>query len=85
MCDFCDNIKDSKWIKETSPYDRYNCIVQTEEKTFGLWVECEDYYYSGIAMQINFCPKCGFNLIQADLLRKARAKSPHAQKYGFDF
>lgn len=85
MCDFCDDIKDAEWFKEHDPWDRDNAIIQTGEKTFGLWIECDDYFYSGIAMKINFCPKCGANLTQEALLKKEHINNPYYQKYGFDF
>lgn len=25
----------------------------------GLYIPCDDWYYSKIVMNINFCPKCG--------------------------
>lgn len=62
MCDFCNNIKDVKYIKECPSWERITEIVQTGECSFGLWVECGDYYYSGIAMKINYCPICGRKL-----------------------
>ena len=74
MCNFCDNIKDEKWYEEHDPYTRYDTIVQTGEKTFGLWIECEDYYYSGVAMAINFCPMCGADLAQEAFLKKGTCK-----------
>lgn len=85
MCDFCNNIKDVEYIRKHPSWERVTEIAQTEENTFGLWVECEDYYYSGIAMKINFCPTCGANLAQEALLKKERANNPYYQKYGFDF
>ncbi len=81
MCDFCDNIKDKEWFEERDSWDRKNAIVQTGEKTFGLWIECDDYFYSGVAMKINFCPICGTNLS----LKKKDASTSFYQKYGFDF
>jgi len=85
MCDFCDNIKDKEWYEEHDSYTRSNTIVQTGEKTFGLWIECEDWYYSGVAMKINFCPMCGADLAQEALLKKERVNNPYYQKHGFDF
>lgn len=81
MCDFCDNIKDKEWFEERDSWDRKNAIVQIGEKTFGLWVECEDYFYSGVAMKIKFCPICGANLS----LKKKDASTSFYQKHGFDF
>ena len=85
MCNFCDNIKDKEWYQEHNSWDRDNAIVQTGEKTFGLWIECEDCFYSGVAMKINFCPMCGADLTQKAFLKKKHAINPYYQKYGFDF
>lgn len=80
MCDFCDNIKDVEQYKEHPFYERDNTIVQTKEKTFGLWIECDDYFYSRIAMYINYCPMCGTNLkLKEDKSNKEKKKSPFAQ------
>lgn len=62
MCNFCDNIKDIEWYKEHAFWERDNAIVQTGEKIFGLWIECDDSFFSGVAMKIKFCPLCGANL-----------------------
>ena len=85
MCDFCDNIKDKEWFEERDSWDRKNAIVQIGEKTFGLWIECEDYFYSGVAMKIKFCPLCGADLAR-EIERKEKLKNnPYYQKYGFNF
>lgn len=62
MCNFCDNIKDEEWYKEHHTWDTDNAIVQTGEKTFGLWIEYDDWFCSGVAMKIKFCPICGREL-----------------------
>lgn len=62
MCNLCNNIKKIKQYEEIDSWDRYNTIVQKKNKTFGLWIECEDFYYSGVAMEINYCPICGRKL-----------------------
>ena len=85
MCDFCDNIKDVEYIKEHHSWGRGPEIAQTGESTFGLWVECDDYYCSGVAMKINFCPICGANLAQEACLKRERANNSYYQKYGFEF
>ena len=79
MCDFCNNIKDVEYIKEHPSWERETEIAQTGEKTFGLWVECEDYYYSGIAIKIKYCPICG------RLLTKQHNYTSFKEEYGFDF
>ncbi len=85
MCDFCNNIKDEEWYKEHHSWDTDNAIVQTGEKTFGLWVECDDWFCSGVVMKIKFCPICGANLAQEAILKKERVNNPYYQKYGFEF
>lgn len=85
MCDFCDNIKDIERYKKHYFWERDNAIVQTGEKTFGLWIECDDSFFSGVAMEINFCPMCGADLAQEAFLKKERVNNPYYQKYGFDF
>lgn len=63
MCDLCNNIKKIEQYKEMNSWDRGNiAIVQKRNKVFGLWVECEDWYYSRIVMEINYCPVCGREL-----------------------
>ena len=62
MCNLCNNIKKIEQYKEVDSWDRKNTIVQKKNKAFGLWIECDDYYYSGIAMEINYCPICGRKL-----------------------
>ncbi len=44
--------------------NRNNCIVYDEsDNSYNLWVECEDWYYSGIQFyNIEFCPYCGRKL-----------------------
>ena len=63
MCNFCDNIKDVEYIKKRPFWERTTEIVQIGEHAFGLWIECEDSYYSGVVMEINYCPICGRRLI----------------------
>ena len=62
MCDFCNNIKTIEQYKEMHSWDRNNAIVQKKNKAFGLWFECDDFYYSGVIMEINYCPVCGRKL-----------------------
>ena len=64
MCKWCD--KDE--IKQLEQYedkdDRVNCIVYDKfDNSYHLWVECEDWFYSGIQFyDIKFCPYCGRKL-----------------------
>ena len=30
-----------------------------DDDTYNIWHECDDDYYSGEVLEINFCPKCG--------------------------
>ena len=72
MCEWCDKDKikdiiyengDADWKAE--PYwNKYNTIVHDKlNDSYGLWVECEDWYYSGIEFyNIEFCPYCGRKL-----------------------
>lgn len=51
MCDFCNNIIIKKEdYKKKNPSDRVNCIVKINSYNYGLWIECEDWYYSGVKM-----------------------------------
>ena len=62
MCNLCNNIKKIEQYKELKFWNRDNTIVQKENKAFGLWIECDDSFYSGVAMEINYCPICGRQL-----------------------
>ena len=60
-CDFCKKIWGSKEEYQTSVdshWDEVNTIVM-DGNQLCLYVPCDDYYYSGIVMDINFCPVCG--------------------------
>ena len=61
MCKFCDNIHDVEKYEKIDPYCRIDCIVKHKD-IYGYWHECEDWYYSGILFEINYCPKCGRKL-----------------------
>ncbi len=63
MCDFCSDIKELQEYKNLHCWDRVNCIVyDANYNMYGYWVECEDSYYSGVELIINYCPKCGRKL-----------------------
>ena len=62
MCDFCDNIKNIEEHCEMSSWDRHDAIVKKSNGIYSLWIECDDYYYSGTVMDIAFCPICGRKL-----------------------
>ena len=85
MCNLCNNIKKIELYEEIDTWDRDNAIVQKKNKAFGLWIECDDCFYSGVAMEINYCPICGANLAQEALLKKEHVNNPYYQKYGFEF
>lgn len=61
-CEFCNKIYDTQELNET--YYRYrefmNYITYNrDDDTYNIWHECDDDYYSGEVLEINFCPKCG--------------------------
>ena len=66
MCKWCDKdrIKDLKEYADTDNWERTNCIVYDKDnETYNIWVECEDFYYSGKEIwDIQFCPYCGRKL-----------------------
>lgn len=70
-CYFCEKIYDTKTLENMSQEDRKKlcqknmwevyCVIthNTEDDTFNIWSECDDDYYSGEVLEINFCPECG--------------------------
>ena len=50
MCDFCNNIINEEDYRKKNPYDRVNCLIKINSYDYGLWIECEDWYYSGVKM-----------------------------------
>lgn len=64
MYNECNNIEDyNKYLNMSPPYDRTNCIVYNDKnKTYGYWIECDDYYYSGWGLSLKYCPLCGRKL-----------------------
>lgn len=63
MCEWCDEdkIQDYKKYHDVLPSKRIDCIVKSDENYF-LWLECEDWYYSGNVIELNYCPICGRKL-----------------------
>ena len=65
MCDFCEKIYSNKdaydYVKNTV-YPPYVVIGENNGK-YTLWNSCDDPYYSGVIMDINFCPVCGRQLV----------------------
>lgn len=60
-CKFCEKIWNSQEeYKNQFEYywDERNSIVMKDGEPY-LYVPCEDYFYSDVVMQINYCPKCG--------------------------
>ena len=66
MCNFCNNIPTlDDYTTKISPYDRHNTIVYNHHvNRYGLWIEIDDWYYSGIIKEIYYCPVCGRELNQ---------------------
>lgn len=62
MCRWCDDIKNLNEYCKLETYDRDNCIVKDSQGQYYLWEECMDYYYSGVSIEINYCPICGRKL-----------------------
>ena len=63
MCEFCNNIVSREEHEEKSSWDRDNCIVKNRNNNYGIWIECDDYYYSGVRISsIHYCPYCGRKL-----------------------
>ena len=60
-CDFCskiwDNVKEYKESFEFE-YEEREAIVMNGHR-FGLYIPCDDPWYSRIIMDLNFCPVCG--------------------------
>ena len=69
VCNFCDKVYDESELNSLHPMDRdgfLNCVTyDKEDDTFCLWHECEDDYYTGNIMEINYCPRCGRRLKDA--------------------
>lgn len=65
MCNYCNNIvKVEEYRKIFPPWKRKNVIAIDKDGDYGLWIECEDSYYSGIPLYIDYCPICGRNLYE---------------------
>ena len=60
-CWFCNKIYDTKELYEMDSWDREVCCItyNKNDNTYNIWSECDDYYYSGEILEINFCPICG--------------------------
>ena len=65
-CNLCneENIKDYHEYLKTDADEREDCIVcDTNQGTFGYWIEEDDWYYSGWRINLNYCPNCGKKLV----------------------
>ena len=60
-CDFCskiwNNVKEYKESFEFEHDEREAIVMDVHGP--GLYIPCDDWYYSKIVMNINFCPNCG--------------------------
>lgn len=65
-CELCKKIWSSQeeYCKQFAHhhYDETYALVMEDGKPY-LYVPCEDWYYSDVVMQVNYCPKCGRKLI----------------------
>lgn len=60
-CEFCSKIQDNvKEYKESFEFEHEEreAIVMNGHGP-GLYIPCDDWYYSKIVMYVNFCPVCG--------------------------
>ena len=66
-CELCKKIwnsKDEYEVQFEHPTDVTIGIVKNSDNEIGLYVPCEDWYYSDVIMNINYCPICGRKLRQ---------------------
>ena len=60
-CDFCskiwDNVKEYKESFEFEHEEREAIVM--DGRGPGPYIPCDDWYYSKIVMNVNFCPVCG--------------------------
>lgn len=64
-CELCKKIWNTKkeYTKQfQNEWDEDIAIVKNYDDKIGLYVSCEDWYYSGVVMNINYCPICGRKL-----------------------
>nr|DAE28903.1 MAG TPA: Rad50 zinc hook motif [virus sp. ctmTa7] len=64
-CELCKKIWNTKkeYIKQfQNKWDENIAIVKDNDDEIGLYVPCEDWYYSDVVMNINYCPICGRKL-----------------------
>ena len=60
-CDFCSKIQDNvKEYKESFEFEHEEReAIVMDGRGPGLYIPCDDWYYSKIVMNVNFCPVCG--------------------------
>ena len=63
-CPLCDKIWSSKKAYEYSTDWPEKIVIVMEDGKPWLYIPCEDDYWSDTKLQINFCPKCGRELIK---------------------
>lgn len=64
-CELCKKIWNTKkeYTKQfQNKWDENIAIVKDNDDEIGLYVPCEDWYYSDVVMNINYCPICGRKL-----------------------
>ncbi len=67
-CNFCNkeyNYKEAeKWAEDSwdLELDIPHTIYVKDKENHELWNECDDPYYTGYVMDINYCPICGRDL-----------------------
>lgn len=63
-CELCKKIWNTKkeYTKQFQKWDEHIAIVKDDDDEIGLYVPCEDWYYSDVVMNINYCPICGRKL-----------------------
>ena len=67
-CSFCNkeyNFEEAeKWKNDSWNWelDAPHTICVKDKEKYALWSKCDDPYYTGYVMRINYCPICGRNL-----------------------
>jgi hypothetical protein len=64
MCELCNKIwkgEEEYHEHHSNHWDEEIAIIVDDDK-FNLYVPCSDWFYSGIVMELNYCPICGKRL-----------------------
>ena len=64
-CNFCKKIWNSKEEYQKQFQHRWDeevSIVKSYDSKIGLYVPCNDWYYSDVVIDIYYCPICGRKL-----------------------